>query len=383
MTVLSYLFGAKRLRFLKKHREQVYNGLLVSKITVISSEESEDTFALFVSHGDAKVLLMHLLSVNITPKDVESIGLPRFVKRLLRRSGLLLGLILGIALFLFARSRVWEIELYGSGTLDPDLLREELRDVGLSEGMSFCEFDPKTVSFEMQKLDRRIAWMQIRRRGVHVIVEWIPSKLGETVNKKPSGIGANLIAEKDAVIVDVQIDRGEGCVSVGSVVRAGELLVSGVGTHSSVYASGRVIGRVKETVRISVPRCFEEVVVSKCDTVGVALEIFGHRFLIGEDDGALCEKGTVYLFERVRLPIFWETLSQVDYLTHESEFSETDMARIARRKLSERLGVLLTEGELLTTSLSGSYDSEGYTLIAEIEYLINIAKTLEFSIENE
>jgi hypothetical protein len=290
---------------------------------------------------------------------------------------------LGIALLVFSRSRVWEIQVVGAGTVDPDLLREELRECGLSEGISFRDFDGETVSFEMQKLDRRISWMQIRREGVRAIVEWIPTKNGEIVSQPPEDRGANLVSTKDAVIVDLQIESGEAFVAVGSVVHAGDLLVSGVGTHSAVYASGRVIGRVKEQIEVTVPRLFEEIVPIHTESIGFSIELFGHRFSFGDEDGNLRERGSLYLFGKVRLPIFWETVSHVEYSVRECEYSETDTARIARRMLSEKLSVLLADGELLGTTLSGSYGQDGYTLSAEIEYLINIAKTLEFSLENE
>ncbi len=383
MKGLNFFLGTSRLSFSEADRTQVYQSLLSERIQVLSAENRSDGFWISLFSADAKRLQGILNGTGVSVKNEVKKGLPVLLKRLLRRCGLLLGLFLGLSLFLFCRSRVWEIQVLGSGPIDPDLLIEELSEFGLREGVSFRELDFDTVCFEMQKLDRRIAWMQIRREGVKVIVEWIPTKKEDLSLQSTRECGANLVARKDAVIVDLQIESGEASVSVGSVVHAGELLVSGVGSHSAVYASGRVIGRVREQVSVRVPFKSEEIVTVANEGVGFSVELFGRRLSFGESEGDLSDRATAYLFGKIRLPIFWERVYRAEYTVREIKLSESDAAKAAGRLLSERLAVLLAEGELLSSSVTASYDDEGYTLTADIEYLINIAKTLEFSLENE
>ncbi len=383
MRLLSFFFGSVWLDFSESDRTQVYECLLSGKIAVTSVKQRTDGFSLFLFSSDAKRLVSELEAIGMKPIHELPFGLPVILRGLIGRSGLLVGIAIGIALLLFSRSRVWEIEISGNGSVDPDLLLEELRECGLSEGMSFHDFDGEEISFEMQKLDPRISWMQIRREGVRAIVEWIPTKEGDGAIAAPENCGANLVSSKDAVVVDIEIEYGEAVVSVGSVVRAGDLLVSGVGAHSAGYASGRVIGRVREQIQMTVPITIEEIVPTKTKRVGLCLKIFGRSFSFGETEGDIREPASVYLFGKIRLPIVWETVSRVEYTVIEREISESEAARIARRMLSERLAVLLSDGELLGSSLTGSFGSDGYTLSAEVEYLINIAKTLEFSLENE
>lgn len=383
MRALDFLLGTSILVFSEADRTKVYQCLLEASASVLSAEKRSDGFSISLLNADAKRLKRSLEGQGVYPTGEKSFGLPVLLRALVRRSGLLLGFALGLALLLFSRSRVWEIELRGSGGIDPDFFLEELSECGLSEGIAFRDFDVESVCFEMQELEKRVSWMQIRREGVRVIVDWIPTKAGDTSIDSPTDRGANLVAEKDAVVVDLQIESGEASVSLGSVVRAGDLLVSGVGTHSAVYARGRIIGRVKERVEVTVPFKSEEIVPLKTECVGFSISLFGYEIPFGNSDGDYTDREAVYLFGKIRLPVFLQRSYRVQYAEKELEHSEADAAKTARRLLSEKLSVLLAEGELVSSSVFASYTEDGYKLTADIEYLINIAKTLEFSLENE
>jgi similar to stage IV sporulation protein len=305
------------------------------------------------------------------------------LRKLTFRSGLVLGFALGVGLLLFCRSRVWEIDVVGSTAIDPDLFFEELATCGLHEGMSFHDLNAEEVAFAMQKLDRRIAWMQIRREGVRMIVDWIPTNDSILPLQPPKDRGSNLIASADAVIVDMLIQKGVPTVSIGEVVRKGELLVSGIKQNSAIYAQGRVIGQIKEAVSVTVPIVQTVIRESNTEAIGLEVNLFGHRLCFGESEGSYEESGRLYLFDRIRIPVLWKKIYRCDYDCSERELSEKEAAQLAMRRLSETLEIKLKDGELLSSQVSGGFTDDGYTISADIEYLINIAKTLEFSIENE
>ena len=381
--LINSLLGVCRLSFSEEDRTAVYRAIFDARLTVLSLKNLPSGFQIDLRREDSKRLSASLKEVGVLAENVKTFGVSVVLKFLLRRSGLVFGAVLGLLLFLFCSGRVWAIELRGCGGIDPDLLLEELASCGLYEGAYIGTLDAESVTLAVLKQEKRISWMQVRREGVRVIVEAIPAKLENSISGPPEGIGANLVSAKDAVIVDLQIESGEAGVSVGSVVRKGDLLVSGVGTHSALYASGMVIGRVRDVICVTVPLSHLELSEIKTECVGYSLSLFGYVFSFGEKEAELFERDPIYLFGRIRLPAFFERRYRAAYTEREVCYTESEAAKIARRMLSARLSVLLSDGELLSGEISASYTDEGYTLTAEIEYLINIAKTLEFSLENE
>ena len=383
MTLIEYLVGVEILEFSDEDRGAVYRRLYDERISVISAENLEGSFRIRILRSSSVTLCSRLADANLFPIARREIGGKAFLRHVVSRLGLVFGVVLGLALLLYCRSRVWEIELVGNDSIDPDLLLEELEKCGLYEGMAIRELSENEISLAILSLDSRLAWVQIRRHGVRVIVECLTVKQGNETIDLPKDKGANLVADFDAEIVDILVTSGEACVTPGSVVHAGDLLVSGIGRHGATYADARVIGKVKDTVSVIVSLSCEQIIPTKSKLLGLTLHIFGHTLTFGRTDGSFSERDTLYLFGMIRIPIFWSRHYETAFEKVECEMREVDAARMAERLLTQKLAILLSDGELLTSSVTGNYDQQGYTLTANIEYLINIAKTLEFSLENE
>lgn len=385
MQLISRLGSYVCVTYPEKLRSRLFRALHNARITVLETRTTLSGFSVTVSRKGYRELCALESSDHFTPISVRRGGLPIRMRALLRRPGLLLGILLGLMLFLFCRGRIWEIKIVGDGSIDEDTIRAELAVHGLEEGMSIRALDAEKTASSYLNTDRRVSWMQIRREGVRAYVEWLPTKLGSDTVSHPSSVGANLVASHDAIIEDVRISDGTAVVKSGSVVKAGELLVSGIEASGISYAEGEVIGRVRESVSVFVPLVQTGNFISGEEYTGLRLTVFNLPLSFGYGDGACdaVQKSAIWLFDRIRLPIYAER--EVIYTTQEYEhtLSESAAVRLAQRRLAAELKSRLSSGELLSQKTSGSFSGDGYTLTAEIEYLINIAKTLEFSAENE
>ncbi len=385
MQLISRLGGYVCVTYPEKVRSRLFRALHGARIAILETRTTSDGFSVTLSRASYKRLAALKESESLSPLGVREGGLPIRTRAILRRPGLLLGVLLGVMLFFFCRGRIWEIRIVGDGSIDEDAMRTELALHGLHEGMSIRELDGEETVSAYLSADRRVSWMQIRREGVVAYVEWLPTKFGEEAVSHPEGVGANLVASEDAVVEDLRISDGTAVVGRGSVVKAGELLVSGLEAGGVSYASGEVIGRVRQTVRVFVPFLQTGETVTGEARAGLRLTVFDFplSFGYGEKAPDAIRKSAFWLFDRIRLPIYTE--SELIYRTEEYEhtLNESEAVKLAQRRLAAELETKLSRGELLSQKTVGSFSNEGYTLTAEIEYLINIAKTLEFSAENE
>ena len=385
MQLISRLCGYLRITYPEKVRSRLFRLLHAHQIPIIETKMTSDGFCITVSRSAYRAMSEHKEIMDLQALGTKHGGAPVHLRALLKRPGILCGITLGLMLFFFCRARIWEVRIVGDGSIDEDAMRHSLASAGLSEGMRISSLDCERTVASYLSEERRVCWMQIRREGVIAYVEWLPTKFGEQVSEEHGDVGANLVASEDAVIEDIRIQSGHATVSRGSVVKAGDLLVSGIDDNGVAYASGEVIGRVRRTVTVSVPfvQTGERIISEKSG--GLRLTVFQLPFSFGFGKRAAdaVQKSAVWLFDSIRLPIYTERELIYETEAYECVLSESDAVRLAQRRLASELQALLANGELLSQKTKGCFTEQGYTITAEIEYLINIAKTLEFSSENE
>ena len=98
-------------------------------------------------------------------------GLPRLLRRGLRRPGLLIGGILGLALYLWAGNRFWDIRVSGNEALSDAAVKESLAQAGLAVGSTIRGFEADVLENQVLLLDDRLAWLSVNRKGTVAYVE--------------------------------------------------------------------------------------------------------------------------------------------------------------------------------------------------------------------
>ena len=183
-------------------------------------------------------------------------------------------------------------------------------------------------------------------------------------------------------------------VARGDVVRAGDLLVSGVtdwvgGSHF-VYAAGEILGRVEHNLEVTVPRTRPEKMESAERMIGISVNFFGKNINIYRDTGNLpaeyvtIDRETPFVLkEGCTLPF---SLS-VEYAAfdryEERRFSDAETVRYAEELMKNKLSAEMQGRELLEKSMQGTFQGDTYVLTCRVIALENIARVSEFSIFGE
>lgn len=175
--------------------------------------------------------------------------------------------------FLYALSNViFEVEVIHSKSNVRKLVLNNLEEYGIKKytwKKNFTQLeDIKNKILDNNK--ESLEWIEIIPSGVKYIVK-VEERL---INKVEDGYQyQSIISSKNATIVDIKALKGEKVSSIGTYVRKGDKIISGVinhtdGTTSLVKATGKVIGEVWYKVEVEYPYAYkEEILTGKSNKV--------------------------------------------------------------------------------------------------------------------
>ena len=181
---------------------------------------------------------------------VKRCGLPFLRKRLTAQPVLLIGTLLIGAGICIASGRILLIRVEGTRRIDPNEVRERLREKGVGVGARLEGPILITAANELSAEIKDAAWVGLDREGVTLtvrVVESLPESPKRT--QQPSDV----VAEKDGVVTKLVVTHGQARVSVGDSVRKGDVLISGTVVRNDAsyetWADGTVTAVVSYTAQ--------------------------------------------------------------------------------------------------------------------------------------
>ena len=342
----------------------------------------ENATTVRVGRAAGKWILKALSENGINVRVGEIRGLPGLFRATMNRPGAVCGVVLAVLLFVFARTRLWDVRIEGDGSVDEDAIREIVYAAGLRPGMKLREISPESVSSACLLHEDVFSGINVTLSGVVAKVEWLGREQGDPI-ASPSSDGVNVVASCDGVIVSVEPTSGTAVVVPGQTVHKGDLLISGVTGGGAVRASGKVTATVTREFTATVPKAVTTNRIEKKNAVSLSFRMFGEElFSIGAGGDSVSEKewtlpGGIVLPFSFRVGYLHKTVLE------NVELTEAEAAQNALRRLQWIVREALAEGELIREEISGGFDDAGYTATAKTEYLINIAKPLAFTVGNE
>lgn len=167
--------------------------------------------------------------INIENKK----GLP-FVLHRYRKRKIFLGLLAFVVLALVITSNfIWNIEVIGNINISKEEIIAQLENQGLKPGVNKTKIDSNSIINKIRLNRDDIAWIGIKLEGTNAIIE-----IKET-DKAPEIIDeneyCNIISNKTASITKMNVQNGTAAVSVGDIIKEGDVLVHG-------YLEGKYTG---------------------------------------------------------------------------------------------------------------------------------------------
>ena len=319
----------------------------------------------------------------------EPRGVLGFILRNKSRYGTFLAIILVLTLFLITRTLVWDIRIDGNEVLAETQIEDALAEVGFTVGASWRRMDKSLAESSLLASHPEIAWISLNRRGTVAYVELIES---ENVGKKEEiyPLYSNVIADRDGVIEEITVSSGEAVVKVGDVVRAGDVLISGVIESSSGVILTRAVGEVRARcatdigVEIEREATVKEPIKRRLAHARVILfnfsiNIFKNYGNCRNTCDIIEEIREFALFGRYRLPITLVRCYRQDYSEVVYERTDAEMILEAKRELDGKMRDMFRDADVIKLRTDGELLDGIYRLTTGVVYVTDIG--IESAIE--
>lgn len=228
---MNYIKGYYTLIIEGIDTEKYLNFICRNKIPVYNVKRINNTKIEFcIDRKNLKKLKNIYRGHKFEVKIKQKTGVPFFIKRMYRYKSMLFSAIVSFFLLLSTTQFVTDIYIDSPEGIDKKLLRQELEECGLKPGVYKKTINRKIIRDHiMQKIDE-VAYLSINVKGTNVFVT-ITKKDDEKTQTVKSNY-CNIIASKNGIIEKVIARSGEAVVSIGDIVKKGDLLIQGANTSS-------------------------------------------------------------------------------------------------------------------------------------------------------
>ena len=311
----------------------------------------------------------------------ELCGFPRVIYKYRRRAGLLVGAVAAAAIMFISSRFVWDIEIPDGEKVSAEQIGQALEDNGFFLGAYLPTLDISSVCKKAAAQNGDLSWLSINMRGTVARVEFRETSDAETEAVSPP---SNLVAAQSGQIVRIESVGGKNVVRVGQVVKAGDILVSGVIDSEAlgyrlVRSRGEVYAAVTKTFSATVPLTLTEKTPTGRTKTEKNVIFFSKKAKKDKNIDTTFEKyDTIEKTERlsafgIRLPVFVVTTTLVEYEDARITLSQDEAkARAAEAAFSE-LYKVCGKSEVLSVFENAVCDGEGVTVEITVEYIANIA----------
>jgi similar to stage IV sporulation protein len=317
----------------------------------------------------------------------ERLGFLALAGRYKKRTGLVVGFFLAVALLILSSLFVWDIDIEGTDRIPEQAVLEALENRGVRLGTFIPSVDTE-ISEAYLVLDvDGLSFVSINLRGTVVQVEIREREKNTEIvdTQSPS----NLIAAADGQIEALRVTGGLITVKLGETVRKGDLLVSGIIDSAAlgyrlVRARGEVLARTTLTYQVEIPYETTEKVYTGRFFTQKSIKIFSKTIKLFRKDSictSSCDKieseRRIYLFGLIKLPIFITETEYAEYEIVQKTLSQKEALAEAYRQLRALYENDLAEAEILGRYTSFSENETKIQLTQQIECIINIAKEVK------
>lgn len=311
-------------------------------------------------------------------------GAAVFLGRLRGRGAFAAGMGIFFILLIVLRMFVWSVEITGNTAVEEERIRYELAKLGCRPGVLVSGIRVHDICEEMCIRVPELSWVAVNIDGSRVEIEvkeraQKPDIVDETTP-------TDVIAEKDGLILSLELADGTALVAPGQVVAKGDALATGV-VHTEkagyrfVAARGRVYAKTWTKIEASAPKTAEEKRYTGEEKRKYALRIFGKEIkfyfnssISDAEYDKIIKIRELRMGESLRLPIALVTERYLAYESTTRELDYEEMLAVCRARRGELFASLAPGAEILEEGEEVRETADGMTLITTIAAREDIAQ---------
>ena len=252
----NHLGGYVKVQVNGRGAARFINRLLEQKVLVWDVKTmGTETVVFYMKLEEIRTLRVAARKSECKVTFLERKGAPFFGKKLMKYSGLLVGLALFCSIIFILSNVIWGIEIKGASPATEHEVRKALEEMDIKVGkLQFGLDQMEDIQKDLSERVPAITWIGVQLKGTTFEFQVVEKKQPKEEGNESY---MNLVAAKNATIVQPMVERGQGMVEKNQYVRKGEILVSGfIGREDNkkfVGAKGKVMAETWYKTTVAVP----------------------------------------------------------------------------------------------------------------------------------
>lgn len=312
-------------------------------------------------------------------------GMPFIIHKYKKRKGYVLGILL-FSVFLYIMSLyIWDISILGGHTYTEEAMVKFLKTNQIYTGIQKDKIDGQDIEELIRGTYKDIGWVSAEIKGTRLII-----KITETNMPAPAVSTTDpvhIIAAKDCIVTNIVTRTGVPQVAIGSVVKKGDILVSGVvdivGDNGilvdkkPVIADADIMGKTfyeyKDTISMNYTKKNYTGNKKNGHQVSFMLKkfnLYSPRIPYIKYD-IIVDELALHLSDNFYLPISHSKIQYLEYTEENKRYSEEEAIGIAKEKLKRYFDkliekdVLIIENNVKISIVNNSCIAEGIIIVQE------------------
>jgi similar to stage IV sporulation protein len=253
---IEFYTGIVTVKISGKGIERFINALTRNGLVIWNVKRSGAHTIIFKMRlSDVKELRKYRKPFECKIRFLQRNGAPFLLKRLFRNGGFLVGALGFIMVIMILSNMVWGIEIKGAKPATEHQIRKELTAMGIKVGkLQFYMDDVEAIQRNLTNKIEELTWVGVELKGTTYHFEVVEKNQPKKVVKLSP---RNLVAKKEAIIVELFVEKGQPRVKKFDHVVPGQLLVSGlIGKEENpeiVSAEGKILGETWYKSEVKLP----------------------------------------------------------------------------------------------------------------------------------
>ena len=380
---LNYIIGYVNIKVESYFLERFINICISKKILLwnIKREKSSILYA-SISIKDYKRLKGIVKKTKSKIKIESKKGLPFILHKYRKRKIFFVFLVLIFLGLVVTSNFIWNVEIIGNIEISKEEIIEVLNEQGLKIGTNKNKIDTNSVINKIRLHRDDIAWIGISLKGTNAVIEIKESdKAPEIIDEDEY---CNIVSNKTAVITKMNVQNGTANISVGDIVKEGDVLVAGYlegkytgirYVHSQADIEAKVWYSKKEKFyleqEIQVPTgATEEKYTLDINNFKINLYKTLSKF---KNYDTINENKKLKLFSNFYLPIEIIKTTNYEYEKQIKTYTEEELVIIATEELTKELENEIENKENIVNKQVNTYANEGYI---EVEVIYEVLENI-------
>lgn len=288
-------------------------------------------------------------------------GLPFLMHKYKKRKGYVLGILMFSAIVYILSLYIWDISVLGGHSYTEESMVKFLRSNQIYAGLQKKEIHCQDIEELIRATYNDIGWVSAEVKGTRLII-----KITETNMPTPAVTmtqPVHIVASKDCIITDIITRTGTALVEEGTVVKKGDILVSGVvdiiGDNDvllekkPVIADADVIGKTYYEYEDKFSMDYIDKQYTGNKKTGHVISVMLKKFNIYNPSipytkyDIIKEELMLHINDSFYLPISHTSISYVEYNEALKKYTEKEAITIAKKKLQRYFDNLIAKDVII------------------------------------